>query len=340
MRFRCVIFLMFLSSCIDNSIPELVPDVYIAGNTRTVINGLERSTATFWKNGEQFKLPGGIVGSQANVIKVSGDDIFIAGTIYDDYNTNIPVLWKNGEFIQLALPDSMGTNCMSWVSSLEVNGSDVYIGGAIDKNDDNTINTTAVLWKNGQLIELSNAYNKQVTSISISGEDVFVGRNDGYWKNGVFIPVRKAGHLSYLGATQLAKGDVFNAGTVYTPYNYDIAVFWKNDSSIFMNGGENFDSSKGIFIEVSEDGVHLVGYIFNSYESSDKMLIGYWKNGNLEKLLGSHGTEVKSLTVFERNVYISGKILDERNNSLGVYWVNGKTLGIPGSEVINSIFVK
>jgi len=338
MRYLGFLFLLLLSSCVDNSEdPRLIPDVYVTG----VFQNSNRLTAAYWKNGQKFELPEGVGRSYANVIVVSGDDIFIAGVIYGMDNVSMPVLWKNGELISLTKPDSLGINSIAWVTSLVVKDEDVYVGGAIDKNDDDIINTTAVIWKNGQLVELSNAFNKQVNSISISGEDVYVGSNDGYWKNGIFKSLQNVG---YLNSTQIVGENIFNVGEVYipTPYN-SVAVFWKNDSTFFLQEADNFDSSRGISIAVSGNDIHVVGYIFDGSKSSTEALIGYWKNGKLIKVLGSPVCQVTSIAVFEKDVYVSGNVYNHdyyNGYSHGLYWLNGKAIVIPDSEIITSIFVK
>ncbi len=107
--------------------------------------------AAYWKNGKTTILTSQI--SFAKYVAVAGNDIYVAGVYDKDKDGNALVTdgdggiyWKNGVEVELG-----GTNRFYQPTSMVASGNDVYVT-AYDRYE------TGKLWKNGQRVELPNAY--------------------------------------------------------------------------------------------------------------------------------------------------------------------------------------
>ena len=69
-------------------------------NNSAIIN------AVYWNNGSETILSSSSINSIANSIYVSGKDVYVAGYVYNDFQEQYAVYWKNG--IEVKLTD--GTN--------------------------------------------------------------------------------------------------------------------------------------------------------------------------------------------------------------------------------------
>lgn len=103
-------------------------------DTDVYVVGYQAGKAVYWKNGIKTELSSN--NSSANKIIISGSDLYIAGT------DNGAKYWKNGVLYPLNYIDYT-----TYVSSLFIDGNDVYVSGNISgKGWENR----AVYWKNGQ----------------------------------------------------------------------------------------------------------------------------------------------------------------------------------------------
>jgi hypothetical protein len=109
-------------------------NVYVAGYTT---NAQQIYVATLWKNGVAQKLSDGKTNAQANSVFVSGEDVYVAGSVGGD-----AVLWKNG----------VAQNIAGSVNSIFVFGEDVYVAGYTTNAQRIPV---ATLWKNGVAQKLS-----------------------------------------------------------------------------------------------------------------------------------------------------------------------------------------
>lgn len=121
-------------------------DVYIAGYASN--SATNNYFAVYWKNGIPVAIsqPNQSFNSYANSIAISGADVYIAGS-----TQGVSVYWKNGTINKM--PGSGG------LSSIVVNGNDLYIGGTSDL-------TTSRHWKNAIPTDLTPT-NASVTGIAV-----------------------------------------------------------------------------------------------------------------------------------------------------------------------------
>jgi hypothetical protein len=104
----------------------------------------------YWKNGIWNALtpynPTGL--SEIFAITISGTDVYVGGYNGLVDGTVAPILWKNGNIVNLSQPEGI-TNAM--VSSIAVFGTDVYASGVNIKDS----NWFVGYWKNGEWVQLS-----------------------------------------------------------------------------------------------------------------------------------------------------------------------------------------
>ncbi len=144
-------------------------DVYVAGNRQNATKGF---MAAYWKNGTAVDLTDGAAYGRVYSIAVAKGTVYATGT--EDIEETIGWLWTDG--VETSLE---GTRVYPYAITVSEKG-DVYIAGEIDRK--------AILWKNGERTELSNA--GWAKSVFVYGDDVYVSGSDGrrhacLWKNGV-----------------------------------------------------------------------------------------------------------------------------------------------------------
>ena len=116
--------------------------VFVSGND-VYVTGFEGNSARLWKNGIVQNLNGRA--SVASSVFVSDGNVYVAG--YDVFAENMKV-WKNGNVLYKM-------DGKYYVQSIFVSGSDVYVV-ANETTFQNTGISTAKLWKNGVLHDISN----------------------------------------------------------------------------------------------------------------------------------------------------------------------------------------
>lgn len=162
-------------------------DVYVAGDKHV------------WKNGEVIQT----LGSEANSVVVYNGDVYVA-TEYTVY--------KNGDVIQ-----SSPSNAR--FSSLCISDEDVYVAGFeyAPFGSDNLTNK-AKLWKNGIEQNLA-GMSGEVTSVFVSGNDVYVTTGFRVLKNGVVIMESdlrpNAAERQIFTSVYVSGNDVYVAGFYY-----------------------------------------------------------------------------------------------------------------------------
>jgi hypothetical protein len=122
------------------------------------------SKPAYWKNGTKVVLPVDATSrGRCYDIKVIGTDVYACGAEFISGGVSQPTYWKNGVKTTLALINS---SYSAEAYCLEVDGNDVYIGGAGERN--NNSDYSAVLWKNGVLTNLTPASSyAEVSSIKV-----------------------------------------------------------------------------------------------------------------------------------------------------------------------------
>jgi hypothetical protein len=132
------------------------PDVYVGGTIGV------NSAAYYWKNGEQVVLKGGKRYASADVIAVSGNDVYVAGSEANDTGNWGICYWKNGEYAALT-----GGKTDAESTGIAVSGNDVYVAGKETSADGNDV---LCYWQNSQKTALSDGKTKAaVRAIVLAG---------------------------------------------------------------------------------------------------------------------------------------------------------------------------
>jgi hypothetical protein len=209
-------------------------DFYIAGQGRTSTG---KNVCMIWKNGQQIKL--GDSTSYAGTttgIAISGSDIHVVG--WEAQNDSVVArYWKNGKIIKLPV-----SNKYTFLNSIAIVGSDVYIGGS-ESDGSNNAASRAKLWKNGAVDTSVNNFGEITKIISNSSDLYFAGAAPGatYWSNK--SPVVISGQL---GSEDVVKinSDLFVVTYTYTTTSFSslfkndqpVSPFNGTDSNIYLNG--------------------------------------------------------------------------------------------------------
>ncbi|HLP39506.1 hypothetical protein [Lacibacter sp.] len=241
-------------------------DVYVAGTTYSFT---KPSRATLWKNKVATYLGGD--DSQAFSVSISGKDVYVSGSIF--INGKIfGVVWKNGVVYYQSDDYLFFWNIFASNKDLFSTGS-IFVNGKWEQT----------VFKNQQpLYQSLSPKTSELTSVFVSGNDVYTtGVSDDYvvgnfayvWKNGV--PTR-------LSTTSASANDVFVSGKdVYvTGFSTGGCSLWKNGQLLPM---EHSISSEGYSVFVSGKDAYVAGTAFieaNNYSEVPAL----WKNGKLTLL--------------------------------------------------------
>lgn len=131
-------------------------DVYAVGHTLETDG--KNEVATYWKNGTAVKVGDGSVTSEIYCISVSGNDVYMAGSI----DRKTMVCWKNDEVIFSDLTTAQES---TYPRDIYIFENDVYVAGVIyiDNNKYNPI-----YWKNGERHIFNNVALNKATAYGIA----------------------------------------------------------------------------------------------------------------------------------------------------------------------------
>lgn len=309
--------LFAVASCKKSNTPNPTPglpqkkdtDVYVVGDI-VAKNG--KQIAVYWKNGVLVKLTDSSQNSFALAIAISGNDVYISGSL------GAPVYWKNG--VVNGLPAGASTK------SIAVSGTDIYLisSGTPD----------GLYWKNGTSVAATGNLSSVIIpyAITLNGSDVYVSGistlSDNattvatYWKNGVEVQLSNT--LSSGFGIAVDGNDVYVAGgpNSATP----IAGYWKNGNRVDL--ASSFSVAYDIAINGSD--VYVGGV--NTLISGITGVACYWKNGVANNMVnGSLGSYAQAITLNGNDVYLAGRqdISAGSSSSRPLYWKNSKPVLLP-----------
>jgi hypothetical protein len=236
-------------------------DVYTTGYENTPTHW----QCHVWKNGQgHYQLGTGY--SYGKGIAVSGTDIYVAGNTYDGTPSgHSAVLWKNNTAVNI-----IATGNSTVANAMVIAGSDIYVGGK--ESGDGRI------WKNGISLPLNNASGYEISTIAVSGTDVYASGYSAastirYWKNGAFTDITTAGP-AFISAMAVYNNDVYLAGWELVA-GKAVAKYWKNGTAVILGDGVRNSIANGIAIK--DNDVYVVGNVQGATNLSDYATL--WKNG-------------------------------------------------------------
>jgi hypothetical protein len=277
------------------------PNIYVSGYERmapTDYTAGRNAIANYWKNGVSVPLVSKEAYGYGYGIILSDTDVYVIGTAANTGNFHSYYWTKEGYF-----PLTEGPyDCMAFSMAL-VNGK-VYAAGTYMGPKGNQ----ALLWKNGVTDSLpAGIYLSTADCIAVDGTDIYVG------------------------------GSSATGPPEYPAQEYNVPVYWKNDSLIFLPEPIRYDYATVNGIAVLGSDIYAVGTV--GYGTTRIIL---WKNGVPTAITdGSQNAAANALLIVGNDVYIAGY---ESNGSFSVakYWKNGVAVSITNGQTdaaINAITV-
>ncbi|MGZ3871528.1 MAG: IPT/TIG domain-containing protein [Mucilaginibacter sp.] len=218
-------------------------DIYCLGTANNAYN--------VWKNGTAQPLTmivTDIVAGGVNGMAVNGSgDVYVAGARYLGNSTILKATyWKNGAPVDLTDGITSGS---ARATAVFVSGADVYVAGTEEiLSGGGIVNRAPRLWKNGVSVPLNTPANSifnNVTSILVSGSDVYVGGQyngaGAVWKNGALINTS-----AYSVAESVSSIFLFNNTDLYITGASSSSgnnCYWKNGNFVEMDPGCNVVSA-------------------------------------------------------------------------------------------------
>ena len=201
--------------------------------------------ATYLKNGKPVgTLAGSTWADAATSASISGNDVYVAGTLYSI--NSIAKYWKNGNPVNLTdgSKDAVAT-------SIAVSGTDVYVAGYEFNGSFNV----AKYWKNGNPVNLTDGTKDAfATSIAVSGTDVYVAGTEWnadvnrspiakYWKNGNPVNLTNISNWAEARSIAVSGNDVYVAG-----FEDGVAKYWKNGIPVILGDVSKYSEAYSIFL--------------------------------------------------------------------------------------------
>jgi hypothetical protein len=212
-------------------------DVHVIG---TYYPSQFSSAPAYWKNGVFTQLKGTGKYSQVTAfdITMDGKDVYICGHEGPLTTTNkgdsYPLLWKNGELVDLPLPSSDYKR--TFVTSIKVEKGHVYASGstAIDPSFPKLI-----YWKDNAIALLKPDGFAWAMSIQ-DGTAHIIGNTATYWKNGIETTIPESKNSNFF-CIDTDESNVAIAGK----YN-GLASYWLNGNRVVL--GKKASHVSSIFL--------------------------------------------------------------------------------------------
>ncbi|WP_190810903.1 hypothetical protein [Flagellimonas sp. S3867] len=212
---------------------------------------------------------------------------------------------------------------------------DVFVVGSNGNEDNGSVPLQALLWVNGELIELTDGQtDAEALSVYVSGTDVYVAGYEyengvsiaKYWKNGVGVPITD-GSRDAIAYDILVNGDdVYIAGEEDSEIagGKSVAKYWENGTSTSLTDGSKFATA--LSLTLSGNDLHVVGY--ESTGPGGVNVAKYWLNGSTVNLTDGTGFGwANDISIDQDKVYIALREDKEINGddvNIASYWHDGQ----------------
>ncbi len=219
-------------------------------------------------------------------------------------------------------------------------GKTVYIAA----NEHTMLNRQGEIWRNGTLSDRDIYLNVNLTSMYVSGRDVYVVGKDfnqdyfgesKYWKNGKAFLLENVRSKEVSGIF-VSNQDVYVCGwelvSTVTGATAGIVSYWKNGHEVVLTDGTKEASASSVF--VSGNDVYVAGQEGN--------IAKYWKNGTPFSLPDTASySYALSIFVAGTDVFVAGCV-NIVGHAFAVYWKNGIPFHLTDGNFVacaNSIYV-
>ena len=269
---------------------------------------------------------------------ISGRNIYIAGSSYNESGDYTACYWVDG--VRIELPDG------DWATDIVVSNGNVYTSGTSGSN--------ACYWINQERFDLPGEWGEG-ESIDVDGNDVYVAgwwdNGSCYWKNGERIDLTTNAESQAFALGIRNNGDIYVGGYYMNNNHYYIPCFWKNG-----NNRTNLPIPSGGDGEVYDiafmDGNmrYYAGYVLktSSFAGYTPTAV-YWRHTTRTDLpLGGstfdiYGAGAYGITIDGDDVYVAGYTdwFEDTNNpyttggSFPQYWKNSTIYDLEGGPMTN-----
>jgi hypothetical protein len=284
----------------------ILPDIYVAGQVGTTIKLWKNNISLYTINDGNY--------NWVEDLLVSGDDVYLTGSVNDGENNSVAKLWKNSSVFYNNLPGG------SSGSVIGINGSDIYVGGFGPVDE---YHYTGMVWKNGSSyfsFPTTNILTSSLYDMVVSGGHVYslgseVNTSQETWlrifKDSSATPIYSYtdgdgdGHIG--GSAMAVEGtDVYIAGTEKIAADKTVIKIWKNGTELYPYPLTNsYDAYPGA-MAVSGTDVYVVG---TEIISGNQRAFRIWKNGGVLYTLavGEYaGYGAVDMTIFNGDIFTVG----------------------------------
>lgn len=291
----------------------------------------------YWKNGKWIKLAPYF--GHINSVAVKRGNVFAAGSGFNQKGGG--GIWKDGKWTALAGSVS--------VNSMDVTPSATYVtGDTIDVNSSVPIvtgywrNGSWHRLQNGSRTVAIEALHQDlyIAGYAYKGSDIWVG----FWKNGVWHGV-VPGLFADVTSMAVSGSDVYLGGQAGSDTFYLHAGYWKDGKWVLLPSLDRSKQSEVNCLVVTAHAVYAGGYSYNN----TGMVPGYWKNGvwvELSRPNPKRNGSVNALAVFGNHVYAGGYRMEASGIFTPGYWEDGKWVGLSlpsggrGGEVLSLVVTR
>lgn len=346
-RFACIAALLCCCGfvprekhAVQTQVNEL-EEVYVVGT----LYKRGHNVVVVWENGVPKQLTDKKGYALAEAVSVCGDDVYVAGNVYDaDRRHCKATVWKNGAAQVLETGEAEN----AYATSMVVSDGDVYVAGYVFPDRGSVgPKSMAAVWKNGVLTRLTDGSTiAHAEAVAVSGADVYVAgvvygdtTMATLWKNGVPQALPDGEEVN-VDAVAVSDGTVYVTGTALRDRTGTSVILWRNGMPIDLGNewypdGINVDG-ENVHNECFPDGISVDGadvYVtgwFLKYDY-DKGADGHgvlWKDGEFREV--SLLPEISYflgpvMIVSDGHVYAAGQ-MDWRT---AMVWKDGKTIPLP-----------
>jgi len=276
-----------------------------------------------------------LLGCTTDDISPVDDTVHLAGFVDNGSGSSLGSYWKDSVYTALSDPGSS-----SRVSSLYVDGSTVFIGGA---KWGASGHHQSVIWRNGTATIAEGVFGEpMVGSNNNSLFGVWTSDKGLGWlvhKNGTSQPLIDTAYSFGPMAMSRLGDDIYIAGSssgpgmppTYSPPQH--AQYWENEQLMFRES----EVSNALSVFPHKNGIYMAGHLYTPQVVSSTAC--YWKNGERVDLTDGNGTAVaRSIFITDRHVYAAGMI-----NGQAVYWKDGVVTALTTTgtnSMAHAIFVQ
>jgi hypothetical protein len=235
--------------------------------------------------------------------------IYITGQEYDASGNGkaYAKFWINSVGTNLPLD---GTKTTSG-NAIAIGDGAIYVAGGSD---------VAKYWIDGVVVNIgNNTFKSGITSIAISGSDVYVAGYEytasnkivaKYWKNAVAVTLTDGTKDARANAVVVSGSNVYVAG-----YDGKFAKVWKN-GTVLSTLTDGVNSAEATAITLAGIEVFVAG--------RDGNVSKYWRNGNAVALTdGKVVSRTSAIAVSNGDVYVAGYEDNYLAYGVAKYWKNG-----------------